>query len=221
MKFLIFLGSVRDSEPPKPARLGHRVALACEQYLQAAFAVSGLQVEIIDPFDYPLQPVFKPHFAYAKGKAPEPLNRLADKIAAADGYVMVSPEYNHAMSPALMDLLNHFGSSLFAFKPSAIVTYSAGQWGGMRAAVNMRSFLAELGCISVSAMIHLPKAQEIFDEAGQYLPSVDSQSWQMYLGRTFVQLHWWATATNNHRQQVNPHTLSPPFSTTPTERNAP
>lgn len=100
MNFLIFLGSVRDSTPPKPARLGERVALACERYLQAAFP--DITVEIIDPLDYPLGPVFKPHFAYAKGKAPEPLERLANKIAQADGYVMVSPEYNHAMSPAFL-----------------------------------------------------------------------------------------------------------------------
>lgn len=221
MKFLIFLGSVRDSTPPKPARLGHRVALACEQYLQQAFGDTGLTTELIDPLDYPLAPVFKPHFAYTKGHAPAPLECLADKIAHADGYVMVSPEYNHAMSPALMNLLNHFGSSLFAFKPSAIVTYSAGQWGGMRAAVNMRTFLAELGCLPVSAMIHLPKAQTIFDEAGHYLPSVDIAEWQQYLGRTFLQLYWWAMATQQYRAQVNPHTLTPPFLTTPSERNAP
>ena len=71
-------------------------------------------------------------------------------------------------------------SSLFAFKPSAIVTYSAGQWGGMRAAVNMRTFLAELGCLPVSAMIHLPKAQEIFDEHGEFHPDVDGAAWQTY-----------------------------------------
>jgi NAD(P)H-dependent FMN reductase len=41
------------------------------------------------------------------------LEQLAKKILAADGYVMVSPEYNHSMSPALAHLLNHFGSSLF------------------------------------------------------------------------------------------------------------
>tara|TARA_R110002049_G_scaffold157936_1_gene322860 strand:- start:81 stop:266 length:186 start_codon:yes stop_codon:yes gene_type:complete len=56
-----------------------------------------------------------------KSKAPEQLNTLADKIAAADGYIMISPEYNHSMSPALANLLNHFGSSLFSYKPSAIV----------------------------------------------------------------------------------------------------
>ena len=219
MNFLIFLGSVRDSTPPKPARLGERVALACERYLQAAFP--DITVEIIDPLDYPLGPVFKPHFAYAKGKAPEPLERLANKIAQADGYVMVSPEYNHAMSPALMDLLNHFGSSLFSFKPSSIVTYSTGQWGGMRAAINMRTFLAELGCLSVSAMIHIPKAQEVFDEQGHFLPTVNTEDWQSYLARSFLQLQWWAMATQSQRQIINPLEMTPPFLTTPTQRNAP
>lgn len=219
MKLLIFLGSVRDSTPPKPARLGKRVALACQHYFQAFFP--DIQTQIIDPLDYPNHAVFKPHFAYAKGKAPQYLDELATTIQQADGYIMVSPEYNHAMSPALMDLLNHFGSSLFSFKPSAIVTYSAGQWGGMRAAVNMRTFLAELGCLPVSAMIHLPKAQEIFDENGNYLPSQDSEQWQNYLGRTFLQLYWWAMATKNHRQIVNPYELSPPFLGSPAQRNVP
>ena len=219
MHCLIFLGSVRDSAPPKPARLGQRVALACQHYLQVAFPNS--HIEVIDPLDYPLEQVFKPHFAYAKGKAPDYLEQLAIKIAQADGYVMVSPEYNHAMSPALMNLLNHFGSSLFSFKPSAIVTYSAGQWGGMRAAVNMRTFLAELGCLSVSAMIHIPKAQEVFDEQGEFMEGVDANQWQGYFGRTFLQLHWWAEATKAQRQVSNPFEMTPPFLISPKERNAP
>ncbi|NOL51519.1 NADPH-dependent FMN reductase [Pelistega suis] len=219
MNFLIFLGSVRDSTPPKPARLGQRVAIACHHYLQAAFP--NIHIEIIDPLDYPLERVFKPHFAYAKGKAPDSLEQLATKIAQADGYVMISPEYNHSMSPALMDLLNHFGSSLFSFKPSAIVTYSAGQWGGMRAAVNMRTFLSELGCLSVSAMIHIPKAQEVLDEQGNFIDGVEASQWQTYFARTFLQLHWWAQATKAQRQVSNPFEMTPPFLISPTQRNAP
>jgi len=37
---------------------------------------------------------------------------------------MVTPEYNHAPGPALLNLLDHFGSSTFSFKPSVIVSYS-------------------------------------------------------------------------------------------------
>jgi NAD(P)H-dependent FMN reductase len=219
MKFLIFLGSVRNSAPPRPARLGVRVSKASIACLNNQFPEH--EFELIDALDYPLEPVFKPQFAYAKGQAPAALDVLAEKIEAADGFVMISPEYNHCMSPALSNLLNHFGSSLFSYKPSAIVTYSAGQWGGMRAAVNMRTFLSELGCLSVSAMIHVPKAQDVFTEDGLVQEGEDQTSWFGYFGRTFSQLEWWAQATNNHRAAVNPHTMVKDFTVSPEQRNAP
>lgn len=123
LTFVVFLGSARNSSPPYPARLGLRVARACVARLGA----SGAEVHLVDPLDCEPTPVFKPHFAYPPGEAPAALEALAARIGSADGYVMVSAEYNHSMSPALAHLLNHFGSSLFAFKPSAIVTYPAGQ----------------------------------------------------------------------------------------------
>ncbi len=219
MKFLIFLGSVRNSTPPRPARLGMRVTLACMQCFEQRYGEH--QVELIDALDYPLDTVFKPHFAYAQGKAPEHLNELAEKIQACDGFIMVSPEYNHSMSPALANLLNHFGSSLFSYKPSAIVTYSAGQWGGMRAAVGMRSFLSELGCLSVSAMIHVPKAQAVFAEDGVTQVGENQDTWFDYFGRTFNQLIWWGQATKQHRLEADPHAMVGDFKTSPSQRNAP
>ena len=216
LNLLVVLGSVRDSTPPRPARLGCRVARACRDRL----AAEGHDVGLIDPLELDLGGVFKPQFAYAQGKAPAALEDLAGRIAAADGFVMVSPEYNHSMSPALAHLLNHFGSSLYAYKPSAIATYSAGQWGGARAAVNMRTFLSELGCLPVSAMIHVPKAQEVFDEGGRYAPGVDGERWDGYLGRTFAQLIWWAEAAR--RQRVEGEADRPAaFTRDPSQRNAP
>lgn len=219
MKFLIFLGSVRDSTPPAPARLGLRVARACVAHFQRHHPEHS--VELIDPLNCKLDSVFKPHFAYARGAAPTDLQALAEKISAADGYVLVSPEYNHSMSPALAHLLNHFGSSSFAYKPSAIVTYSAGQWGGVRAAVGMRSYLSELGCLSVSAMVHVPKAQEVFQEDGEVTQEQDATRWAEYLGRAFLQLEWWAAATKAQRGVVDPHKLVKDFRRDPSQRNAP
>lgn len=141
LNILVFLGSVRTSTPPRPARLGERVARACTTRL----GEMGMQASLIDPLDYPRNAVFKPQFAYAAGKAPGELDELASRIEAADGYVMVSPEYNHSLSPALADLLNHFGSSLFSYKPSVIATYSAGQWGGTRAAMTIAGVLVGTG----------------------------------------------------------------------------
>jgi len=214
MKLLVFLGSVRESAPPRPSRLGARVAKACVTHLEN----SGQEVELIDPLEIDLPAVFKPQFAFASGKAPKDLEVLAAKIAAADGYVMVSPEYNHSMSPALANLLNHFGASLFAFKPSAIATYSAGQWGGARAAVNMRSFLSELGCLPVSAMIHVPKAQEVFAEDGSYVDDADAKRWDGYFGRTLDQLLWWGEAAARQRAEA---TGTAAFTKDPSQRNAP
>ncbi|TEW53266.1 NADPH-dependent oxidoreductase [Psychromonas sp. RZ22] len=219
MKLLVFLGSIRDSTPPRPARLGDRVAKAILSCLKVRYQEH--EIELIDCLDYPLESVFKPHFAFAKGKAPNELNLLAEKIESADGFIMVSPEYNHSMSPALAHLLNHFGSSLFSYKPSAIVTYSAGQWGGMRAAVGMRTFLSELGCLSVSAMIHIPKAQEIFTEAGELQLGEDQNSWFDYFSHTINQLIWWGEATKEHRAKVNPNELIRDFKKDPSQRNAP
>jgi len=216
MKFLVFLGTARDSTPPNPPRLGLRVAKACVSYYQG-----DLSTELIDPLDFDIEPIFKPYFAYSRTKAPAHLQSLAEKIKAADGYVMVSPEYNHSMSPALSHLLNHFGSSIFSYKPSAIVTYSAGQWGGARAAVGMRTFLSELGCLPVSAMIHIPKAHEVLADDGSFLENVDSEGWTNYFGRTFAQLKWWASAARNHRHEVDPHTLIGSFKRDPSQRNTP
>ncbi|MDZ7825181.1 MAG: NAD(P)H-dependent oxidoreductase [Gammaproteobacteria bacterium] len=219
MKFLAFLGSTRDSEPPAPPRLGLRVARACVQHLQEH--QPDHDVELIDPLEFELGAVFKPHFAYARGKAPAPLQTLAEKITEADGYLMVSPEYNHSMSPALAHLLNHFGSSLFSWKPSVIVTYSAGQWGGARAAVAMRTFLSELGCLPVSAMVQVPRAQEVFTEDGGFAEGVDGEAWSGYMDRGLAQLEWWADAAAHHREKVDPQRRIGAFRSSPSQRNAP
>ena len=218
MHFLIFLGSVRDSTPPNPPRLGLRVARACADQIEHDGAHSA---EIIDPLDYDLGGIFKPHFAYPASRVPDDLDALAQRIQAADGYVMISPEYNHSMSPALAHLLNHFGSSLFSYKPSAIVSYSAGQWGGTRAAVAMRTFLSEIGCLPVSAMIQIPRARDVLDEAGNVSDEAEAADWAAYFDRTFQQLFWWADATRQHRQKVDPHSLARPFRRDPSQRNAP
>ncbi|HAB92634.1 MAG TPA: NADPH-dependent oxidoreductase [Pseudomonas sp.] len=219
MKILVFLGSVRQSTPPHPARLGERVALACKQHLESQF--QAIDAELIDPLDFDLGSIFKPHFAYSNSAVPPHLQMLADKIQQADGYVMVSPEYNHSMSPALANLLNHFGSSLFSYKPSVIVTYSAGQWGGARAAVNMRTFLSELGCLPVSAMIHIPKVQEVLSEDGCFSSKVSKTEWERYYHRAFSQLQWWAMAAKRYRASEEGERRPAAFTQSPAQRNAP
>ncbi len=216
MKALIILGSRRRSSPPQPARLGERVC----SFLSAR-AGDRFETAVVDPLDYPPSDVFKPAFAYAHAARPPQLARLEQQIRDADAYLMLSPEYNHSMSPALADLLNHFPSSAFSFKPSLIATYSSGQWGGARAAVQMRTFLSELGCLPVSAMLHFPQADQVFQASGQLNPGQDEARWATYAGRGVEQLYWWAEAAARQRAVLDPFGVSPVFARTPAERNAP
>ena len=67
---------------------------------------------------------------------PSMLKDLQNKIRNAEGYLAVTPEYNHSTSAAMKNTLDYFLEGYF-FKPSAIVSYSAGGFGGVNAALNI------------------------------------------------------------------------------------
>src|SRR3546814_12377879 len=62
------------------------------------------------------------------GSAPEELERLATLYRRADGFLIVSAEYNYGIPPALKNLLDHFLEEYF-WRPSAIACYSASSDG--------------------------------------------------------------------------------------------
>jgi chromate reductase len=216
LNIALITGSTRTEGPPWPI-LGPRVA----SFISDALEERGNTVTLVDPNDFNLPLLQKPHFCYAKSQVPAKLEEIHTVLQHADGYVCVTPEYNHAPSPALLNVLNHFGSSTFSFKPSAIVSYSAGQWGGTRAAIGLRPILSELGCLPVSNMIHIPHAQDVLEEDGSTSTTDDPEKWRQYCDRCFSQLEWWATAAKQHRTQVDPFAKSPSFQKSPKDRNAP
>ena len=65
---------------------------------------------------------------------PEPWQRFRQEIAAADGVLFVTPEYNRSIPGALKNAIDvgsrPYGKSAFAKKPAAIVTASPGALGG-------------------------------------------------------------------------------------------
>ena len=213
---VVVSGTSRTAGPPRPI-LGPRVA----QFVVQGLERRGHAVTWLDPraLDIPL--LTKPEFAYAPSQVPDVLRETRQTLEQAHAYVMVTPEYNHAPSPALLNLLNHFGSSVFSFKPSAIVSYSAGQWGGTRAALALRPVLSELGCLSVSAMVHIPHAGTVLQENGSVVKPEEQEQWDGYLDRCLGQLEWWGEATRRHRQEVDPFNNSPAFAKDPSQRNAP
>ena len=92
------------------------------------YTFSILIYDFSDPLEMNFPVVHKPVFFYGPERkgAPEWLVKAEQKVKEADAYVIVSAEYNHAIPPALSNMMDHFGGSCYAYKPSAIVCYSAG-----------------------------------------------------------------------------------------------
>ena len=122
------------------------------------------------------------------------MSAVSDILAAADGFVIISAEYNHSISAALKNLLDHYQSE-YLYKPSAIVTYSAGPFAGVRALVNLRGILAELGTPSIPSSFPISSVQNAFDEHGIAL--VDS--YDLRVTRFLEEYEWYANAMQRGR----------------------
>ena len=186
LRLIVVYGSVRSD------RQGIRAA----RFIVDECRTRGHEVTLIDPLEYPLPILDKMYKEYAKGQAPQVLERLAALIVPADGVVVVSGEYNHSIPPALSNLLDHFLEEWF-WKPSAIVCYSAGSFGGVRAAMQLRMMLAELGTVSIPSLFPVPKVQEAFAEDGT---PADPKT-HTRVGKFLDELEWYAEALRAHRNR--------------------
>jgi NAD(P)H-dependent FMN reductase len=137
---------------------------------------------------------------YPKGEAPEAMEKLAALYRGVDGFVIVSGEYNHGIPPALKNLLDHFLEEYF-FRPSAIVCYSAGPWGGVRAAMQLRMTLAELGMPSIPSLLPVPKVQAAFTDDG----TPQDDAWARRSGRFLDEFEWYASALKAARAVGTPY----------------
>ena len=216
LKIALLLGSTRTEGVPRPTNVGRRVGY----FIESALTERGHAVDVIDPTVEQLPLLKRPHFSYPKGESPH--EDLAERLGAAQAYVMCTPEYNHAPGPALVNMINHFGSSTFSYKPSAIVSYSQGQWGGARAAIALRPILSELGCIPVSSMVHFPSAHQLLTPEGGFVDGKEAEKkWVGYSNRTWGQLEWWGEACVRQREISDPFDASPALQKAPNQRNAP
>lgn len=186
LRVVVFYGSVRT------ARQGIRAA----RFIVSQCRERGYHVDLIDPLEYRLPLLDKMYKEYAPDTAPAVLQRLAVLIKPADAYIVVSGEYNHTIPPALSNLLDHFLEEYF-WKPSAIVCYSAGSFGGVRAAMTLRAMLAELGMSSIPSLFPVPRVQSAFDEEGR--PHDDG--WYERAGKFFAELEWYAHALKTAREK--------------------
>ena len=175
----VLLGSVRRD------RLAWRIG----QFIQGALQARGHTVTLVDPMSLQLPLLDRMYKEHSKGEAPEVLETLATLYRAADGFMIVSGEYNNGIPPALKNLLDYFLEEYF-FRPSAICCYSAGIFGGVRAAMQLRVVLSELGMPSIPSILPIGHAQSVLDEHGKVLTPDAVRG----AGRFIDEFEWYARA---------------------------
>jgi len=190
LKVAVLVGSVRSD----------RQGIKAARFVDRALVARGHHATIVDPIEVNLPLLDRMYKEYEKGKVPAVLERLATLYRGADAFVVVSGEYNHSIPPALSNLLDHFLEEYF-FRPSAIVCYSAGAFGGVRAAMQLRAMLAELGMPSIPSLFPIPKIGQVFDDNAQALdPAVERR-----FARFAAELEWYAGALRDARLRGTPY----------------
>ncbi|OJT20832.1 NADPH-dependent FMN reductase [Archangium sp. Cb G35] len=189
LNLVIIFGSVRSD----------RQGIKAVKFVQRQLEERGHRVTLVDPMEYKLPLLDRMYKEHAPGTAPEQLERLAALYRAADGFVIVTAEYNHAAPPALVNLLDHFYEE-YSFRPSAIVSYSGSSFGGVRAVSHLRDMLAELGMASIPSHFPIPKVYAAFDDAG--VPA--DKAYLRRFDRFASELEWYAQALRTARQEGLP-----------------
>lgn len=145
----------------RPASL-NRMALA----LAVELAPPGMAIGIVDIKPLPMH---DPELE-AQG-LPAPVLALAETLRAADGVVLVSPEYNHSIPPAIkncIDWLSRVKSDPWAGMPVMLVSATPGLLGGARVQYDLRRVLDAVGAVPmVRPEVFIGHADRKFDGEGR------------------------------------------------------
>ena len=145
MLIYIIVGSIREG----------RTAIKVANWLQHAIgelSIASLTTEIVDLKQWDL-PIFAGAHPPATGIYDQPKQQdWADKIAQADGFIFISPEYNHGYSPALKNALDYIGKE-WQGKTAAYVGYGA--TNGSRSIDQIRQVTSSLGLVDPNAVIEI------------------------------------------------------------------
>jgi NAD(P)H-dependent FMN reductase len=176
-----------------------RQGIKAARFIERQFQERGHQTNFIDAIEVDLPLLDRMYKEYPAGQAPENMEKLAALYRASDGFVIVSGEYNHGIPPALKNLLDHFLEEYY-YRPSGIVCYSAGSFGGVRAAMQLRMTLAELGMSSIPTLFPVPKVQSAFTEDGTPTNDASYRHVKSFLN----EFEWYARALKEARAKGLP-----------------
>jgi NAD(P)H-dependent FMN reductase len=191
MKLQVIVGSTR------PTRAADKVV---PWVLGRAAMHEAFETELLDLRDWPL-PMFGEHMG-SIGDPSDPtysdeaVRRWNRKIAEADAYLVITPEYNHSLPGELKNAIDSvFLSFAFRNKPLAAVGYSGGVGGGIRAIEHLAQVAVEVEAVPLRSTVILPFVDKAFTETGEPADPATEVSLQIALD----DLAWWARALHNAR----------------------
>lgn len=182
-RIAIILGSTR------PGRNGKQVA---DWVLEQAALREDAEFELVDLADHPLPHLDEPMPAAMGQYQNDHTRKWAERIADFDGYIFITPEYNHSTSGVLKNAIDYlFGE--WNNKAAGLVGY--GGVGGARAIEHLRLVLAELQVATVRQTLTLSLASE-FENYSTFMPG---ESQARLLGTLFDQVVAWSKAMEGVR----------------------
>lgn len=164
-RILVFAGSVRTGA------FSGRTADAAQKQL----ALSGAEVTRISLADYPM-PIVDQDLEAAEG-VPQNAMRLGRQIAAHDGVMICSPEYNSSIPPLLKNAIDWVSrirrDGDRAFHPwrgmvAGLCSSSDGNFAGVRGLYHLRSVLMNCQVEVITPQCSVPRAADAFDERGDF-----------------------------------------------------
>lgn len=190
LKIQVILGSIR------PGRAGEKVFNWAKSQLQQN-STSDVEYEFVDLKDWNLPIELEAKSPSMHQYEGEETKRWAEKISEGDGYIIITPEYNHGYPAALKNALDHIYAE-WNNKPIAFISY--GGAGGVRAVEQLRLVAIELQMAPIRAAVYIPTVWEAFDEQGN-LKEIEKYNKQ--LTGLVQQLLWWATALKTAREKTS------------------
>lgn len=160
IKIQVIIGSTRQQ------RFGDKPAKWIFEELKKK---EGIEAELIDLRDWQLpffdEPVSPGMFAMTKKDYVNELaKKWAKKVGEADGYIIVTPEYNHGYSAVLKNALDYVYNE-WNNKAVSFLSYG-GVSGGTRAVQQLRQVVIELQMHPIRNSVHIPLYWTQLDEKG-------------------------------------------------------
>jgi NAD(P)H-dependent FMN reductase len=126
------------------------------------------------------------------------MSKIHQWLIESDGFILVTPEYNHSFSGTIKNALDNFLPE-YEKKPFGIVSYSNGPFGGIRANEALRIVISQLKGVSTPIPLMISVVQEVFDEKGLLK---DSQYDSRF--KTFLEdFEWYVNSLKEAREKIN------------------